>query len=759
MLRRLGRVLTAVFSALWRFIGRVGLAFRNILTWFVYRPLFYLTMPFWLPLRWLWEILVQEVGPPVWHFLGQVGDALRRLINRLFWQPFKKFIIRPVVWYYRNFLRPAFVWAVVRPARAVWAATAVRRARLRIRVNSRRRLFRARLRLKLKRPSAPERAEIAPAQPRLVSPTPRRVRLVTAVAAAALLLAVGLLSFQSRQGQTAIADSSTPVTIILTPTPLPSTPTPVPTVDIRLTPWATPDPTTGGGAIAFAQTVNGNTDIYVLPVGQAEAVRVTTHPAADKDPAWSPDGSQLAFASHRDGNWEIYVYDIPSGRLQRVTRGQAYDAAPTWSPDGQWLAFESYRDENLDIYLVKANGREGALRLTYHPAVDFSPVWSPDGRHIAFTSWRSGNKDIFLQSLDDSAGEFVVNVTGSPAVHEDGAAFSPDGRFLAYHESDAGFPVVYAQPLTADSQVDGPPVSLGHQGEQPAWSPDGDSLVYVHEKNGRHYLVAGSAEAWGITPQVYAADGRLQNPSWVAVTLSPDMAAGLANIDGIERDKPLFMEAIARPERGEPPTLLFELPVNAPSPYLSDQVDQSFTALRERVIAEAGWDFLGQLDGMFEEIDAKAGPGQSSQSWNKAGRAFDFYYREAMGFDPQVIVVREEEGVQTYWRVFVKTAVQDGSLGEPLTFINWDFQSRSGDEPEYYEAGGKWGDGVPSGYYLDFTALAADYGWERVPAGENWRTYFPDIRFWHFFNPGNLTWEEAMAQLYSEAEMVEHFGP
>jgi TolB protein len=580
------------------------------------------------------------------------------------------------------------------------------------------------------------------------------VRLATAVAAVSLLILVGVLSLQEQQGQFVAASSAEPITIILTPTPQPATATPVPTVSIQLTPWVTPDPTTGGGVIAFAQTVEGNSDIYVLPVGQSEPVRVTTHPAPDKDPIWSPDGTQIAFTSRRDGNWDVYVYTIPEGRLRRVTRGLDYDGAPTWSPDSQWLAYESYQDGNLDIYLVKADASEGPFRLTYHSAPDFAPAWSPDGRYMAFTSWRSGNQDIFVQSLDDPQGDRVTNVTQSPAVHEDGAAFSPDGRYLAYFEHSAGFPIVFTQPLDEMNAPVGEPVSLGQQGEMPAWSPDSQSLIYVHEKNGRAYLVAGSLEAWGVAPQVFTAPGQLQSPSWTAVNLSPSMARTLEHIDGSPKDGPLYVEAIARPERGRAPVLLWELPVNAPMPYLSDQVDQSFEALRERVIVEAGWDFLGQLDGMFEDIEAKPLPGQSVESWSKAGRAFDLYYRDALGFEPKVFVTREEVGPETYWRVFIKTAVQDGSQGEPLTVLTWDFQARTGDDPQYYLQGGKWSEAVPAGYFVDFTALAADYGWSRVSANENWRTFFPDIRFWHYEKQQNLTWIEAMQQLYTESELA-----
>jgi TolB protein len=193
---------------------------------------------------------------------------------------------------------------------------------------------------------------------------------------------------------------------------------------------------------------------------------------------------------------------------------------------------------------------------------------------------------------------------------------------------------------------------------------------------------------------------------------------------------------------------LWEVPVNAPAPYLSDKVDQSFLALRRRVIDEAGWDLLGQLDNMFTPLEAKPLPGQPIQSWNKAGRAFDLSYQDVTTFQPRVEVVREEIGAETYWRIYLRAEAQDGSQGEPLRRLPWDFRARYGEDPRFYDQGGRYKDEIPAGYYVDFTDLAADYGWERVPAGDNWRTFFPGIRFWHYVKRGDLTWAEAMREIY-----------
>jgi TolB protein len=156
---------------------------------------------------------------------------------------------------------------------------------------------------------------------------------------------------------------------------------------------------------------------------------------------------------------------------------------------------------------------------------------------------------------------------------------------------------------------------------------------------------------------------------------------------------------------------------------------------------------------MYDALASKPLPGEPADSWNKAGRAFDFYYRYPISVDPQVEIVREDRGNETYWRVYLKTALQDGTQGEPLRLRPWDFQARYGEDPHYYDQGGKWKEEPPVGYYVDFTALAEDYGWTRVPAAQNWRTYFQGIRYWHFENRQGLTFDEALLEIFTVDEL------
>lgn len=747
----------AVWLAVWQFVGRVGLAARRLVA-LAWRPI----------------AALARGARATWRLLGRMGLALRTLLTYGVWWPLLlllypigllyehtllRFLDGLADWLYRLFVWLArWLWtAVTRAWAALRIATEPQRARWRRRWRSRWLVWQARWRIFWRRRKPPATAVFVPRIP--TPPNVRRLRLLTALVSLIAIFMVSFFTLQERGEERVSADnrilsrilvvtSTPPPQTAVTPTPEPS-PTPLPT------PWPTPDPLTEGGSLAFTLHLNGNSDIYLLPVGRAEPLRLTSHPEPDRQPAWSPNGREIAFSSRRSGDWEIYVYNLPFGELRRVTNSPGYDGSPAWSPDGQWLVYESYRNQNMDIQIIRADGSEGPYRLTEHAALDYAPAWSPGGRHVAFVSWRSGGPDLWLLSLDQVSDETAVNLTGTPGIYEAHPAFSPDGRYLAYYDRSTGYPLLSAIPLDERLNRSGAVISLGQQGYHPAWSPNSQALVFVVESGERSFLMAGSPNAWGVAPQTFASNGRLADPSWSAITLPLDLIENWQPIDApLFTDVPLFIEALAAPitDTLAAPVQLFQVPINAPSPYLSDKVDQSFLALRQRVIQETGWDYLGQLDNMFMPLSSKPLPGQSAESWNKAGRAFDTRYQEALAFDPRVEVVREEIGTQTYWRIYLRTTAQDGSMGEPLRARSWDFRARFGNEPRYYNEGGRLKEAIPPGYYVDFTALAADYGWQRVPASENWRTFFPGIRFWHYQNRGGLTWAEAMREIYTEEE-------
>ncbi len=530
-------------------------------------------------------------------------------------------------------------------------------------------------------------------------------------------------------------------------------PTPLPT------PTAVPDPLRVGGSIAYTLRVNGQDDIYALSIGQGSPIQLTNHAADDRDPAWSPDGIRLAFASRRDGNWELYALDVNTGETVRLTDAPDFQGAPSWSPDGQWIAYESYQEQNLDIYILKVDGSEGPYRLTYDPNPDYEPAWSPGGRHIAFTSLRDGNQEIYVLSLDNPSEAAALNLTRTPEVNEDYASWAPNGLLVAYSAPQPnGVEVVYARPY---NDPDAEPLVIG-QGRQPTWAPNGASLVFASDPAGqqRDYLVAGQFGTFGVASAVTEFAGRVADPDWSGVA----SAERLISWGGVQAAPiQLQHEEIVYEGAEAPRYRLSPLNgVNAPQPLLSDRVDGSFNALRTAALNQVGSDLLGTLSDAWWRLDRQPEPGQEQQNWHYTGRAFALNRNLILGYPPSVEVMREEVGAETYWRVYVRAQVQNGLLGEPLRRLPWQFAHelpRTRENLALYNQGGALKAAVPPGYYVDFTQLAADYGWERMPADLTWARNYPGVRFWEFVKKQNLTWAEAMLEIHPREALDPFLGP
>ena len=107
---------------------------------------------------------------------------------------------------------------------------------------------------------------------------------------------------------------------------------------------------------------------------------------AQESPRWlrknaiSPDGKQVAFSYKGD----IYVVGVQGGTARALTTNPAYDSDPVWTPDGKQLYFSSYREGSKDIFCVAAEGGT-PKRITDYPGNETPKAVLPDGR-IAFTA-------------------------------------------------------------------------------------------------------------------------------------------------------------------------------------------------------------------------------------------------------------------------------------------------------------------------------------------------------------------------------------
>jgi len=158
----------------------------------------------------------------------------------------------------------------------------------------------------------------------------------------------------------------------------------------------------------------GNMDVFTLDVRTGDILRLTEHPAMDREPDWSPQGSIIAFTSFRDGLPHLYLMNADGTGQHRLTTGDMIELEPDWSPDGKMLAFVSGDDVNTQIYVINADST-GLRQLTDEPGYNENPTWSPDGRMIAFWSDRDGDRDIYLMQADGSG---LVQITDDPGEDE-----------------------------------------------------------------------------------------------------------------------------------------------------------------------------------------------------------------------------------------------------------------------------------------------------------------------------------------------------
>ena len=494
------------------------------------------------------------------------------------------------------------------------------------------------------------------------------------------------------------------------------------------------------GSIVFDGRKLGYSHLWYYLPGELSARQITNGNWDDRHPAFSPDGSSIAFASHQNGNWDLYLLQAETGEVRRLTATLGFESRPAWSPDGQWLAYEAYYEGNYDIWILPLDEEQEPFRLTSHPGVDRSPSWSSDGRSIAFISNRENNFDLFLADLDAVDDRFT-NLTRSSEIEESMPRFEPDGTRLAFVANSDGSNQVFIMDLNEagrNAKVIGP-------GDYAVWSPDGLSLAILQNRAYESYLVSYNINAIGIPPLGLAVDGTVLGIDW-----NGERFRFVTNpINNIES----LYERIVQTPIAQGRYSVIRLPnLSAPNPFLSDLANEAFQALRERTIQEVGWDLLGNLDGVLVGINDPLPPGFAFNDWLYTGRAFAI--SEAIVGAGWVEVQRENIFGQTYWRLYVRARFQDGSQGEPLQTIPWDFSGRESGDPVIYDQGGSYQESVPKGYYIDFTALASDFGFLRQPALSNWRTYYAGTRYKEFALMDGLSWEEAMLQIYPSFAII-----
>jgi serine/threonine protein kinase len=179
-----------------------------------------------------------------------------------------------------------------------------------------------------------------------------------------------------------------------------------------------------------------------VPTAAFEVVPLTTYPGNQTEPSFSSDGNQVAFVwdGPRQDNTDIYVKQIGTESLLRLTSDPAVELGPAWSPDGRYIAFlRLLSDDRAGVFLVPAiGGPELKLAETRQSGNDLflhHLGWSPDGKWLAISDRSSADEPLSLFLLSIETGEkrrLTFPLAGGPYDGDGAPAFSPDGRSIVF---------------------------------------------------------------------------------------------------------------------------------------------------------------------------------------------------------------------------------------------------------------------------------------------------------------------------------------
>jgi serine/threonine protein kinase len=166
-------------------------------------------------------------------------------------------------------------------------------------------------------------------------------------------------------------------------------------------------------AIAEIEQHSGLPDLRLLDLQRGTNLRLTTSPATDASPVFSPDGTRLVFRSNREKVHDLYLRPVRGGHDEPFVIGPAAKSPTDWSRDASVVVYHA-NDEHThhDIWAAAIDDPSHPRPLVRTEFDEMQGHLSSNGRWLAYTSNESSQLEVYVQRIDDDSRKWQISNDG-----------------------------------------------------------------------------------------------------------------------------------------------------------------------------------------------------------------------------------------------------------------------------------------------------------------------------------------------------------